>query len=298
VATAQLREAGIDAELMATHAAGTAATQALEAVAHGCDTILACGGDGTVNEIMQGLVGTDAALSVLPQGTANALAADLGIPANPRRALEILLKAERVRIPVGRITYKALDGSTDSRYFTVAAGIGADGKFFSTLDSRLKRRYGYLLYVIEAFRLWATHNFPMFAATIRFKNKDASSPDVCEEQTLSFSQLLAVRITDFGGLVHRLVPGAALLNPGLSLIATRTRSRFRYLRFMFAVFFGRHTYQSTFELFNANTVECRSMNGSIQKIFVEADGELLGTLPAKIEVCLDALTLLVPQKKK
>ncbi len=296
--TARLCATGIDAQLLATHAAGPAAAQALYAVAQGCETILACGGDGTVNEIMQGLVGTDAALCVLPQGTANALAADLGIPANPIRAIEILINAKPTRIPVGRITYKSLDGSTASRYFTVAAGIGADGKFFSTLDSRLKRRYGYLLYVIEAFRLWATHNFPMFAATIRYKSNDALNPVASEEQTHLFSQLLAVRITDFGGLVHRLVPGAALLNPGLSIIATRTRSRFRYLRFMFAVFFSRHKYQQTFELFNANTVECAVIDGSTHKIYVEADGELLGTLPVKIEVCPDALTLLVPQKKK
>jgi YegS/Rv2252/BmrU family lipid kinase len=288
-ATARLRASGIDATILPTRAAGSAAAQAREAVAAGCDTILACGGDGTANEILQGLIGTDVAIGVLPQGTANALAADLGIPANPKRALEVLLKARRVRIPVGLMTYKSLTGESASRYFTVAAGVGADGKFFSTLDSRLKRRYGYLLYLIEAFRLWATHNFPLF------ETKIDPQPDVAGP--LYFSQLLTVRITDFGGVVHRLVPGAALLNPGLSLIATRTRDRFRYLRFIFAVFFGRHTFEDTFELFNAKSVECTALDGSKQKIYVEADGELLGTLPVKIEVCPDALTLLVPQKK-
>jgi diacylglycerol kinase (ATP) len=298
VATQKLREAGYDAEILATRAAGTAATQALEAVAAGTDTILACGGDGTVNEIMQALVGTDAALGVLPQGTANALAADLGIPANPKRALKILLNALPTRIPVGHITYKAMDGGTASRYFTVAAGVGADGKFFSTLDSRLKRRYGYLLYVIEAFRLWATHNFPLFETKIYPEKEAAPGQPKPDPQPHHFSQLLTVRITDFGGVVHRLVPGAALLNPGLSVIATRTRSRLRYLRFIFAVFFGSHTYKHTFELFNANSVECAAINGSTHKIYVEADGELLGTLPTKMEVCPNALTLLVPQKKK
>ena len=288
-ATARLRASGIDATILPTRAAGTAAAQAREAVAAGCDTILACGGDGTANEILQGLIGTDVAIGVLPQGTANALAADLGIPANPKRALDILLNAVPTRIPVGLMIYQSLAGPTASRYFTVAAGVGADGKFFSTLDSRLKRRYGYLLYLIEAFHLWATHNFPLFETKI--------TPEPAAAAPLHFSQLLTVRITDFGGVVHSLVPGAALLNPGLSLIATRTRSRFRYLRFIFAVFFGRHTFKDTFELFNANTVECSSLNGSTHKIYVEADGELLGTLPAKIEVRPNALTLLVPQKR-
>ena len=68
----------------------------------GCDAILACGGDGTVHEVLQRMVGTDAALGVVPLGTANALAANLGLGRSPAKAVRKLLTALPVRVPVGK----------------------------------------------------------------------------------------------------------------------------------------------------------------------------------------------------
>ena len=76
-ALAVLRRAGIEAEALETDAPASAGTLALQAASRGCDTILACGGDGTVHEILQCLVGTPVALGVVPLGTANTLAANL-----------------------------------------------------------------------------------------------------------------------------------------------------------------------------------------------------------------------------
>src|SRR5690242_17762213 len=83
-----LRAAGLDAEAVATRAAGSAGEQAREAVAQGCDTVFACGGDGTVNEVLQGIIGSQAALGVIPLGTANALAADLGLSGDAATAAQ------------------------------------------------------------------------------------------------------------------------------------------------------------------------------------------------------------------
>src|SRR6266568_1286001 len=82
-ALAVLQEAGVEANAEPTLGPATAGDQAREAIAQGCDTILACGGDGTVNDVLQGMVGTDAALGVIPLGTANALAHDLRLPFSP-----------------------------------------------------------------------------------------------------------------------------------------------------------------------------------------------------------------------
>src|SRR5439155_26122988 len=79
-ALAVLQEAGVEANAEPTLGLATAGDQAREAIAHGGDTILACGGDGTVNDVLQGTVGTDAALGVIPLGTANALAHELLLP--------------------------------------------------------------------------------------------------------------------------------------------------------------------------------------------------------------------------
>jgi len=288
-AIAVLNAAGVQVETIATTSPDSAANQARQAVQDGCDTILACGGDGTAHEVLQGLVGLrDVALGVIPMGTANALAADLGIPSASGKAAKALLSAVPVRVPVGRVFYRDADGAERSRYFIVAAGVGVDAHFFSRLDSKLKQRFGYAAYLMEALRLWATHDFPMFRASV-------VEPDGAT-RTMDASQLLAVRISNFGGLVQDLVPGAALSNRSLRVIAIKTQSRLRYLQFMVAVWFRQHGYDDTIERIKTSVVTYEELPGATAQTFVEADGELLGTLPARCEVIPDALTLLVPAR--
>jgi diacylglycerol kinase family enzyme len=285
---ALLRGAGVEADALATDGPGSAGELAAQAVREGCDTILACGGDGTVHEVLQCLVGTQVALGVVPLGTANALAADLGLGASPTRTTGRLLDAIPVRVPVGRIFYRNAEGAERSRYFTVAAGVGADALFLSRLDARLKRKLGYLLYLVEAFRVWATHSFPLFDAS--FVESGGSN-----KRVERVSQLLAVRIRDFGGVLHHLAPGASLRKQSLSLIAFKTRSRFHYMRFLLAVVWRRQTFLNSIELLDADSVTCSASKGSGSRVLVEADGELLGTLPARIEIVPEALTLLIPE---
>ena len=284
------RGAGIDLRIIPTYAANTAGLLARDAAAEGCDTIIACGGDGTVHEILQTLAHTTTALAVIPLGTANALAADLGLPRNPVRAARMLLDAPPERISIGRVTFLDRTGAPDQRFFIVAAGIGADGHFFAHVSSRLKQRLGYAHYLIEALRLWAVHTFPMYRAT--FTTASQTSPLLAD-----VSQVLAVRITNFGGLVRRLVPQASIRKPNLHVIAFKTRSRLVYLRFMAAVWFRRHKYATPIELVDCTRVECHTPAGSTEPVYVEADGEFLGTLPVTMETVPDSLTLLIPRHR-
>lgn len=281
------RNAGVSAELLVTNAAGGATEQALRAVREGYDTILACGGDGTVHEILQSLVGSDVALGVIPLGTANALAVDLGLTAPPVQAARALLTALPARVPVGHIHFRDETGQMRSRYFLVAAGAGEDALLMSRLDKGLKRRFGYIVYLVEAMRIWATDTFPLFEAAFTLNGSNT-------ERVAEVSQLLVVRVRSFGGVLRELAPGATLHNGSLRLLAFRTRSRLRYLRFLLAAVAGRQTFSGPIELVDTNHVECRSRNGTSETIFVEADGEVLGTLPVRIEVVPQALTLLIP----
>ena len=290
-ALAVLHAAGIETEAIETTAPGSAGPLAEEAARRGCDTIIACGGDGTVHEVLQNLVGTQVALGVVPLGTANALAANLGLQTSPAKAVRRLLNAQPVRIPVGKISYQDAVGATRSRYFTVAAGIGADALFISLLNPVLKRRLVYLLYVIEAFRVWFTYPFPLFEAA--FVESPGAAPRV--EQV---SELLAVRIRDFGGLINNFVPGATLHHDKLRLVAFKTRSRLSYFGFMIPLLFGRHRFTGKIEALDALSVECRPLPGSPARIFAEADGEYLGELPIRIEIVPDAVTLLIPSGVK
>jgi diacylglycerol kinase (ATP) len=282
-----LREAGIDAEALETDAPGSAKTLAKVAMRNGYDSILACGGDGTVHEVLQCLVGTDVALGVVPLGTANALAQDLGLGTSPVNAVRKLLTAKPTKVPVGRIFYHNKDGVECSSYFTVAAGIGADALLMASLDAGLKRRFGYALYMVEATRIWATNPFPLFSAAFSLNGTG-------ETDKADVSQLLAVRVRSFGGALGMLAPGATLRKDTLKLITFNTRNRFHYLRFLLAVVAGRHTFSKHVELREATAVDCHPRNGSKTQIYVEADGEVLGALPARMEIAPQMLTLLIP----
>jgi diacylglycerol kinase (ATP) len=286
-ALAVLRGAGIEAEALETHSPGSGKSLALASVRQGFDSILACGGDGTVHEVLQSLVGTGVALGVVPLGTANALAQNLGLGRNPIKAVRALIAARPIEVPVGRIFFQENNGARGWRYFTVAAGVGADALLMSSMDPVLKRRFGYALYMVQALKIWASHPFPLFDAS--FSIDGNADPRV--EQV---SQLLAIRIRSFGGALGVLAPGATLHKKDLSLVAFKTRSRLQYLRFLVATLIGRQSFSRTIELLDADAVECRVLNGSKTRVFVEADGEVLGVLPARIELARETLTLLVP----
>jgi diacylglycerol kinase (ATP) len=286
-----LRSAEIETEEFETDGAGSGIDCAKRAINAGCEAVIACGGDGTVHEVIQSLVGTDVALGVIPLGTANALASDLGLLGTPAKVTRKLLEATLQRIPVGKIHFHDSQGNPDSRYFVVAAGVGADALLMSRMDAGLKRRLGYVLYLTEAFRIWATDPFPLFQASFTKNGHDAA-------KVAEISQLLAVRVRSFGGVLRELAPGATLHSGSLNLLAFRTRNRLRYLSFLLAVLAGRHTFLRDIELWSASSVECKPHNGSSSPIFVEADGEVLGSLPVRLEVVPDALTLLVPPGAK
>jgi diacylglycerol kinase family enzyme len=103
-----------------------------------------------------------------------------------------------------------------------------------------------------------------------------------------------VRIRDFGGALNHFVPGASLHCDDLRLVAFKTRSRLRYFCFMMAAVIGRHTFSHDIEVLDAVSVECRSRKNSTAHVFAEADGELLGELPVRIEIVPQAITLLIP----
>jgi YegS/Rv2252/BmrU family lipid kinase len=289
-AIAVFRKAGIEADALETHAPGSGKSLAIAAVRQGYDAVLACGGDGTVHEALQGLVGTDVAIGVLPLGTANALAQNLGLGRNPVKAARALLKAKPMEVPVGRIFFQESNGAQGWRYFTVAAGIGADALLMSSMDPELKRRFGYALYILEAFKIWATNPFPLFDASFSMNGNGNRVEQV--------SQLLAVRIRSFGGALGTLAPGATLRKKDLSVVAFKTRSRIDYLRFLLATVANRQTFCRAIELLDADAVECRPLNGAKTRVYVEADGEVLGALPARIELTREHLMLLVPPGAK
>lgn len=281
-----LRAAGVEVMVTPTVAQQGTAQQVREAISQGCDTIFACGGDGTVHDVLQGMVGSDVALGIIPLGTANALAHDLGIPLTPLGAARAALTARPRRIAVGQVRCQDFTDKPAWRYFTVTLGIGADAHLFHELDASVKVRFGMLAYYLKASRLWLTLTFPSFV--VEFSGSEKPS------RTAELSELLAVRIRNFGGVLRELAPGASLDRADLRLVLFHTRSRIQYLRYILRGLLGARWAVSGIELVHSGSARCEAARGS-EPVYVEADGELLGTLPAEIHMVPDALTILAPR---
>jgi len=288
-AAAVLSEAGVEIDVAPTRAASDAAAQVRAAIRDGFDTIIACGGDGTVHDVLQGLAGKDAALGIIPLGTANALAHDLRLPLNPAAAARALLTATPKRIAAGRIDFRDFNNLPSFRYFTVAAGVGVDAHLFYKLNRLIKDRMGMTAYYTKALHLWWTHRMRYFEA--EFSNNGSS---LAKEPRLS--EMLAVRINFFGGILRELAPGASLARNDLRLVLCRTGNRAMYLAYVFRGLLGMSSGVPGIELAYADQVTCRSVQGEKpENIYVEADGELLGRLPITLSTVPDAMTVLVPQ---
>ena len=290
-AAAVLRAQGLEVVAQATAGARRADRQARQFIEEGFDTIVASGGDGTVHDVLQGVVNTDAVLGVLPLGTANSLAADLGLSGNPAQIAAQLLAAEPRRLAIGHIEYER-HGVRESRYFTVAAGVGVDAALFYQLNARSKQRWGMAAYVGESLRQWVVQKFSPFRV-------DWLDSDSGQRRSAVVTQLLAVRIRNFGGVLKELAPGADLNHDQLRLVLFKTASRARYLRFATGRLIGRDWTDPNIELVNATDIGCSPHEVSDRPrptIHAEADGELLGRIPVKMNIIPKAFNLLIPKK--
>jgi diacylglycerol kinase (ATP) len=292
-----LQSAGIRTELTVCRSSQEATDNARCAVADGSDTVFACGGDGTIHDVIQGLAGTPVALAILPFGTANALAHDLKIPFRPSAAAQAAAEGTVRRIPLGRIEYEDFSGKPAARYFTVAAGIGVDAHLFYKLTAQLKNRSGMTAYYLKAWQLWATYNMRRF--DVEYANGNG------QRQRASLTELLAVRIRFFGNILRELVPGASLDQRELRAVMCRTASRNAYLQYVAGRLLGREWKIDGIDLVSCSEVVCKLPqpdNGATgvppvpgeDRVYVEADGELLGRLPARMTMVPDTLSLIVP----
>ncbi|MGA3088567.1 MAG: diacylglycerol kinase family protein [Terriglobales bacterium] len=286
-----LQSAGVRTELTVCRSSQEATDNARCAVADGSDTVFACGGDGTIHDVIQGLAGTPVALGILPFGTANALAHDLAIPLRPSAAAQMAVAGKVRRVALGHVEYRDFEGRSAARYFTVAAGIGVDAHLIYKLTAALKKRSGMAAYYIKAWQLWATYDMRRFE--VEYANGNGL------RQRALLTELLAVRIRFFGNVLRELVPGASLDCKDLRAAMCRTASRNAYLQYVAGRLIGRQWNIDGIDLVSCSEVICRmpetgEADRSGRQIYVEADGELLGGLPARMTMQPDALSLIVP----
>ena len=281
------RRAGVEVAIEATQARDSAGRQAQAAISAGCDAVFACGGDGTAFEVLQGVAESTAMMGVIPLGTGNVLARDLGLAAGPERAAAQILGFAPRRISLGRIL-----SAGRSRFFTVAAGVGVHAEMLYRASARLKQRGGYLAYYSHGARLLFRHAFVPFPLEIT-----TSEGAIIQTTAL---ELVAMRVRSFGGPLRHWRPGSSLLSPDLRLVLLRTSSRAHMLRYSLQALTGIAPYdgldkeEADLSFVSAASVRCSAPGACASQLRVQADGELMGPTPTEISIIPKALTLLIP----
>lgn len=157
-----LQKQGWDAHLQLTQKQGDAGRIAHEAVKQNIDVVVAIGGDGTINEVIQELAGSETALGILPSGTINVWAREVGIPLENGAAREILLQGQRRRIDLGKV---------NDRYFLLMAGVGLDAEVTHEVEQRPAKKLGVLGYLLVG--LWKALTFKGFRVYLHIDGKEA-----------------------------------------------------------------------------------------------------------------------------
>lgn len=274
---------GVEAEIIATHGPGTAGVQAADAASRAADLIFACGGDGTLHEVIQGLAHhPSATVGILPLGSANALARHLGLSFNPSAAMRQQLEFIPRSIPLGRITCETPDGPR-SRYFAVMAGAGPDGMLVYRMLAIGKQRLGRSIYYLRAARLFLGSRFSPFRVRATLRNGIPLERDAVSA--------MAIRVGDLGGLFSPLARGASPTDDTLQLTLTSPPSHLALPAWFATSWTRTHRWNPYTQRLSVAHFTCSAAE---PRVNVQADGEWIGTTPMRVELVPTALRLLMP----
>jgi diacylglycerol kinase (ATP) len=265
---AALARGGLSPHHLATSEPGHAESLARDAVAKGADLILVLGGDGTINEAVQGLAFSNVPLGVLPGGTANVLAMELGLGSRLELAASRLAAFEPCPVALGRIT-----GSFGSRHFLLMAGVGLDAVIVYNVSAGLKSAAGKLAY-------WV-------AGCGRFLNRVDQLQVQVDSQVHQCGFALISRVRNYGGDLE-IASRASLRSDDFEVVLFEGSSPLRYAWYMLGVAAKRVQGMRGVRSFRTRRVDI------LTTAPLQIDGEYLGRLAVSIEIVPGALQLLLP----
>ncbi|MGH9766120.1 MAG: diacylglycerol/lipid kinase family protein [Blastocatellia bacterium] len=274
--TRSLARQGIDVGHLPTKCAGDATRLARQSVNDGAEIVIVCGGDGTINETAQSLVGTEAALAVWPCGTANVLARELRLPCDENAFSELIAGRSARTISVGR----AVKPDTGwQRYFLLMAGIGLDATIVNSVDLGLKRLIGAGAYLASGLGYLARLPLTPFSIDLNGRRHESTFT------VISNAASYAVCFT--------LAPGAKVDDDKLDVCVFNSHSRLAYLTYaLLSMARGRHTRSPKVVYQPAREVKANSND----KALVQLDGDVMGNLPMRFEIAPQALRIIAPAK--
>jgi diacylglycerol kinase (ATP) len=259
-----LRRHGVEVEAFDTEGPNDAARLASQLARDGgMRDVIVSGGDGTINEALQGLMGTRARLAVWPRGTANVLARELKLPFDAEQAAALIARGHARPVHVGRAT----DETTgEQRYFFLMAGIGLDASVVERVRPRMKRRIGEAAFWYSGLGHLA-HWQP--------------TPFEVEVDGQSFPATFAAigKAAHYGGNLA-ITPRARMEEPEFEICIVDSKSRLRFLRLLSHAIRPRGVAEDTRGVRFLRTRRAR-VTGDVR---VQIDGELTGRLPMTFEI--------------
>lgn len=262
-ALSALRARGADHELLLTKGPGDAEPLARQAAASGHEMVLVAGGDGTFNEAINGLAGTSTPMGIIPVGTTNVLAYELGIPFDIEQAVERALSGKPRRVNLGRI-----EQGGRQRYFCLMAGVGFDADVVHGIDLKFKKRTGKLAYITRAVSALSSWRPEPFSVSVDGQAYECYSCIVCKASRYGGSFTLARE--------------ASLTEPLLHLRMIQSPSRLAIAGFALRMVAG---------AFSEKCVSGREVRIS-GNANIQLDGDPHGNAPAAITVAEGALSLI------
>lgn len=265
---ARVQSLARDCVVCATTYTGEAEAMARRGVAEGFEKIVAAGGDGTINEVVNGLAGTSAMLGLLPIGTMNVFATELGLPVNNLELCWEIVNGDSIR---------AVDlPKANQKFFVQLAGVGLDAQVVKETSSNLKKNFGPLSYVISAVQIAARKPPKLF-----IQSEDASIDEG------SFVLVGNGRL--YGG-PFPFFKHAALDDGLLDVIVFKRLGYLEIIKYLQDVIFSSEIRVPEIEYFQTRQLRVESD----QSVPVELDGELVGNCPVEFSVRDRSLRVLVP----
>ncbi len=264
----EARAAGWRVDVVETTRDGDGTELARRARDGGADVIIVDGGDGTVNEVINGIAGSRVALAVLAGGTANVWANEVRTSHDARKAVRDIVHGVRRRVDLGR---------ADGRYFLLMAGVGLDAAIVPRVPPRLKRWFGRVAYVLTG----AVTAFTTRPADARVRI-DGESADT------SLYWMLVGNTRSYGGIA-RITHRARIDDGQLDVAVMRRGGAFHLLVDGVRLALGRHDRSPNVGYRRATSVEVATPG-----LPVQVDGELAGTTPMTFTVAPLALEVIVP----
>jgi diacylglycerol kinase (ATP) len=254
--------------ICATSRAGEAETLARHAAQEGFEKIVAAGGDGTINEVVNGLAGSNAALGLLPIGTMNVFATELGLPAHDLELCWNIIQGENTRL---------VDlPSANGKHFVQLAGVGLDAQVVKETSLTLKRSFGPLSYLISAAQIAARQPPRLFLES------ENSSIDEGSFVLVGNGRLYGGPFPFFK---------QALIDDGLfDVIVFKQLGYLEIIKYLQDVFFSSEIRVPEIEYFQTRRLRVTSDS----EVPVELDGELVGSCPVEFQLQERTLRVLAP----